>query len=51
MRQVQYLGNGVTVENPVYILSNEMLKFIHISMKLLYFASFEIVINFLCFSV
>jgi len=28
-RQVQYLANGVKVENPVYILSNEMLKFIY----------------------
>lgn len=29
MRQVQYLANGVKVENPVYILSNEVLKFIY----------------------
>lgn len=26
MRQVQYLAHGVKVENPVYLLSNEMLK-------------------------
>lgn len=29
MRQVQYLANGVKVENPVYLLSNEMLKLIY----------------------
>lgn len=29
VRQVQYLANGVKVENPVYILSNEVLKFIY----------------------
>lgn len=29
MREVQYLANGLKVENPVYILSNEMLKFIY----------------------
>lgn len=41
---MQYLGNGVKVENAVYILSNEMLKLIYIHMKQLYkyFALFEI---------
>lgn len=29
MRQVQYLAHGVKVENPVYLLSNEMLKLIY----------------------
>lgn len=50
IRQVWYLANGVKVENPVYILSNEMLKFIYIHMKLLYkyFALFEIIINLFC---
>lgn len=45
-----YLANGVKMENPVYILSNEMLKSIYIHMKLLYkhFALFEIVINLFC---
>lgn len=44
MKQVQYLANHVKMENSMYILSNEMLKFIYIHMKLLYkyFALFEI---------
>lgn len=44
MRQVQYLANDVKMENPVYVLSNEMLKFFSIHMKhtkYKYFALFE----------
>lgn len=29
VRRVWYLANGVKIENPVYILSNEVLKFIY----------------------